>query len=474
MKQNRRRPSGGVAAFALSLLLALPAAATELAVGDATITEALGGETSRPGINRNAFALAAATLDREQTRVFFFGNRLFNTNWVMAPSSTEGFDGLGPLFNRVSCSGCHLRDGRGQPPETAEEEMLSMLVRLSLPGAAEDGGPLPHPLYGDQLSDRAIPGVPAEGRAILEWEEVEGAYADGTPYSLRKPVVTFEDLAYGPLGEEILVSPRVAPAVIGMGLLEAVPEAAIRALADPGDADGDGISGRTNEVWDFAAGEARLGRFGWKANQPTVAQQVAAAAIGDIGLTTALFPLQNCLQDQVECLGAHPGGDAAAGAPEIDPAFFDKLVFYQQTLAVPLARRLEDPQVQQGAALFAEIGCAACHVPTLETGDHPVAAVAGQTIHPFTDLLLHDMGEGLADGRPDFLASGREWRTPPLWGLGLIGMVNDHDRLLHDGRARGPAEAILWHGGEAEAAKEAFRHLPADAREALIAFLGAL
>ncbi len=456
------------------LLLAAPAAASELAVGGATITEALGGETSRPGINRNAFSLAAGNLSRAETRVFFFGNRLFNTNWVVAPASTEGFDGLGPLFNRVSCSGCHLRDGRGQPPDTADAEMLSMLVRLSLPGTDPHGGPLPHPVYGDQLSDRAAPGVPPEGRAVLEWEEIEGRYADGTPYSLRKPQVTFEGLAYGPLPDDILTSPRVAPAVFGLGLLEAVPEATIRALADPQDSDGDGISGRTNEVWDLAAGETRLGRFGWKANQPSLAQQVAGAAVGDIGLSSALFPLQNCTAAQSACAAAPVGGRRDSGLPEIDPEFFAKLIFYQQTLAVPLARRLEDPQVQEGAALFAALGCAACHRPTLQTGAHPVAAVADQTIHPFTDLLLHDMGPGLADGRPDFLASGSEWRTPPLWGLGLIGLVNDHDRLLHDGRARGIAEAILWHGGEAEAAKEEFRHLPAAARAALIAFLEAL
>jgi len=457
-------------ALALCLPLpSLPAAASELAVGPFTITEALGGDTSRPGINRNAFALPAANLTRDETRVFFFGNRLFNTNWVVAPASTDGFDGLGPLFNRVSCSGCHLRDGRGQPPETAAEEMLSMLVRLSLPGQATDGGPLPHPVYGDQLSDRAIPGVLPEGRALIAWEEIAGSYGDGTPYSLRRPQISFVELAYGPLPEEILTSPRVAPAVFGLGLLEAVPAATLEALADPDDADGDGISGRINLVWDQQAGAATLGRFGWKANQPSLLQQSAGAAVGDIGLTTSLFAAENCSAIQADCVAALTGG-----APELDDAFLDKLIFYMRTLAVPLARDFADPEVRQGAALFAEIGCAACHTPTLQTGEHPVPAVASQTIHPFTDLLLHDMGPGLADGRPDFLASGSEWRTPPLWGLGLVGLVNGHDRFLHDGRARGLAEAILWHGGEAEAAKERFRALPAEARAALIAFLEAL
>jgi len=463
-----RAGEGGFLVVVALLTVCFPAAATELAVGEATVTEALGGETSRPGVNRNAFALAAANLTQEEVRVFFFGNRLFNTNWVVAPSSTEGFDGLGPLFNRVSCSGCHLRDGRGQAPAGPDDAMLSALVRLSLPGAGPQGGPLPHPLYGDQLSERAIPGVAPEGRVELSWEEVEGSYADGTPYRLRKPVIVFRDLPHGPL-DGVLTSLRVAPAVFGMGLLEAVPLQTLQGLADPDDADGDGISGRINEVWDLTAEAPASGRFGWKANQPSVLQQTAAAAIGDIGLSTELFPEQNCLAAQADCLAQQDGG-----TPEISAEFLAKLVFYGRTLAVPLARDFGDPQVQQGAALFAELGCAACHVPTLQTGPHEVPALANQTIHPFTDLLLHDMGEGLADGRPDFRASGSEWRTPPLWGLGLIELVNGHDFLLHDGRARGPAEAILWHGGEAEAAKEAFRHLSAAERAALLAFLLAL
>jgi CxxC motif-containing protein (DUF1111 family) len=448
-------------------LLAAPAAAETLQVGDFTITPALGGDTSRPGPDRNAYALPAANLERELVRVFFFGNRLFNTNWIAAPSSTEGFDGLGPLFNRVSCSGCHLRDGRGQPPGEGEE-MLSMLVRLSLPGQAADGGPLPHPAYGDQLSDRALPGVTPEGRATIAWEELPGAYADGTPYSLRRPLLSFHDLAYGPL-DGVLTSPRVAPFVIGLGLLEAVPDATLRALADPDDADGDGISGRINEVWDQGAEATVPGRFGWKANQPSLLQQSAGAALGDIGLTTGLFPAENCRPAQADCAAVTNGG-----SPELDDAFLAKLILYMRTLAVPLARDFDAPEVQAGAALFAAIGCAACHTPTLASGESHLAALSGQTFHPFTDLLLHDMGPGLADGRPDFLASGSEWRTPPLWGLGLLEQVNGHQFLLHDGRARGFAEAILWHGGEAEAAKERFRTLDVTDRAALIRFLGAL
>ena len=468
--QRGRAGEGGWVVRLLLCLLLLPfsAQATDLPIGNETINEALGGATSRPGINRNAFALAAANLTQDEVRVFFFGNRLFNTNWVVAPSSTDGFDGLGPLFNRVSCSACHTRDGRGQSPAGPDDEMMSALVRLSIPGENEHGGPLPHPLYGDQLAERAIPGVVPEGRVRLTWEEIPGTYADGTPYTLRKPVIDFTDLAAGPL-DGAMTSLRVAPAVFGMGLLEAVPVETLQALADPDDVNGDGISGRLNEVWDATAQATVPGRFGWKANQPTILQQTAAAAHGDIGLSTSLFPQQNCLATQADCLAQQSGGD-----PEISDEFLAKLVFYGQTLAVPLARHFDDPQVRQGAKLFAEIGCASCHTPMLRTGDAAVPALANQTFHPFTDLLLHDMGPGLADGRPDFLAGGSEWRTAPLWGLGLIELVNGHRFLLHDGRARGPAESILWHGGEAEAAKEAFRQLSKEEREALLAFLLAL
>ena len=429
----------------------------------------LGGNGSRPLKHDRAFTFPIANLDQGDQRAFFFGNRLFNTNWTRAPGSVESFDGLGPVFNRVSCDGCHLLDGRGRPPETEGAPMLSMLVRLSVPGRSETGGPLPHPAYGDQLNDRAILGVPAEGRAVIGYEELPGEYHDGEAYSLRRPTYRFEDLAFGALGDDILISPRVAPAMIGLGLLEAVPESLIMALADPDDADGDGISGRPNRVWDAVNGSTALGRFGWKANTPSLRQQNAGAAIGDIGITSPLFPTDNCRPSQQACSEA-----AIHDGPEMSERFLDRMTLYTQVLAVPDRRDALDPAVNRGEALFRETGCASCHMPTLITGDHPVAALSGQTIHPFTDLLLHDMGEGLADGRPDFLADGREWRTPPLWGIGLVETVNGHSNFLHDGRARNLAEAILWHGGEAESARSAFVAMEKADREALIAFLNSL
>jgi CxxC motif-containing protein (DUF1111 family) len=417
----------------------------------------LGGDTSRVVATDKAYTFLAANAPTIRQRAFFFGNRLFTTNWVEFPASVKIFDGLGPTFNRNSCSGCHVRDGRGRPP-VAGKPMESMLIRLSAPGSA----------YGDQLNDRSIPGVKPEGRVEIDTEEVHGTYGDGTPFTLARPSYRFADLAYGPL-DHALTSPRVAPAVIGLGLLEAVPVATLEALADPDDADGDGVSGRINWQPDHE-GKQALGRFGWKANVATLLEQTAGAALGDMGITTSLFPRQNCPAGQIDCAGME-----AEPQPEMSDLFLDRLVTYMRTLAVPVARGTRRPVVVRGEKLFREFGCASCHMPTLRTdaaADLP--ELRGQTFHPFTDLLLHDMGEGLADGRPDGAATGSEWRTPPLWGIGLLERVNGHNRLLHDGRARGVAEAILWHGGEAEAAKEAFRNASEADRDTLIAFLSAL
>ncbi|MFO1036701.1 MAG: di-heme oxidoredictase family protein [Geminicoccaceae bacterium] len=433
-------------------------------------TPDLGGETTRPLQGQKAFTFLAANARREHERPFFFGNRIFNTNWVAAPASVKSFDGLGPTFNRVSCAGCHTFDGRGRPPEAPGQPFESMLVRLSVPGTDAHGGIAPDPTYGDQLNDRALPGVPAEGRVDLRYEEIGGTYGDGTPFTLLEPVLQLTDLAFGPSGDGLMTSSRVAPQMIGLGLLEAVPEATLEALADPDDADHDGISGRPNRVWDPTAGAMMPGRFGWKANVASLATQNANAALGDIGLTTALHPQQNCPRAQAACAEAPTGGE-----PELAQAFLDKLTLYTRLLAVPRQRNVDDPAVRRGVGLFRAAGCAACHLPTLQTAaTADLPELAGQTIHPFTDLLLHDMGPDLADGRPDGQASGSEWRTPPLWGLGLVPQTNGHDRLLHDGRARGFAEAILWHGGEARPAREAFRTMSAQDREALIAYLGSL
>ena len=429
-----------------------------------------GGATTVFMVTSDAFGQPARNLPLDQRTDFFVGNALFNRTWVTAPSSTAGSDGLGPVFNAPSCSSCHFHDGRGHPPLTSDEPFAGLLLRLSIPGIAPDGGVIGDPNYGDQFNQRAILGVPAEGRPTVMYTELPGTYDDGSPFSLRAPTYDFVDLAFGPLDPDIRVSPRVAPFIIGLGLLASVDDATILARADSDDADGDGISGRPNHVWDRRRQDTVLGRFGWKANQPTLEQQNTGAFLGDIGLSTALFPDQNCTPVQTACLAAPDGGD-----PEIDQLKVDMVTFYTRYLAVPARRDVADPTVQRGEALFTSLGCAACHTPTLITGtvaDAPV--LSGQRIHPYTDLLLHDLGDGLADGRPDFEANGHEWRTPPLWGLGLVTVVNHHTLFLHDGRARDVAEAILWHGGEATAAREAFRTLSSDERAALVRFLESL
>jgi CxxC motif-containing protein (DUF1111 family) len=429
-----------------------------------------GGDTTIRIFDTGAFSLPAANLSLTRRGDFFAGSSFFENPWVSAPASTSARDGLGPLFNTNACQSCHLKDGRGRPPH-AGEPMTSMLVRTSIPAAeSSPSGVTPEPTYGEQLQPHGVPGVPGEARVSIEWSEVRGRFADGTPYMLRRPQLRIDELAYGPLAQNALLSARVAPALIGLGLLEAIPRAAIEAGADPDDANGDGISGRANRVHDASAGTPALGRFGWKAGQPSVRQQVAAAFAGDLGITSSLYPDQPCTAAQARCRSAPAGG-----TPELSDDVLDLVAFYAKTLAVPGRRRTASAAIRAGEIGFRELGCTSCHVETWSTGDDTrFPELSGQQIHPYTDLLLHDMGDGLADGRPEFEASGREWRTPPLWGIGLVSVVSRHTEFLHDGRARNLEEAILWHGGEAEPAQERYLALPRTRRDQLLQFLESL
>lgn len=444
-----------VVVVAVATLILWPHADPALSGGDATVFDS----------SSDAFSLPLPGLTIEQRSAFFVGNSFFNDNWVTAPASTEGRDGLGPTFNAQSCSSCHFQDGRAQPPTDGEPE-LGLLIRLSLPGTDLHGGPVADPAYGDQLEDRAIQGVEPEGSVTITTEDYQ-VFGGGPVLAL--PRYQLDQLAFGPLDPGVMVSPRIAPQLPGMGLLEAVAEETIVAGADPDDANDDGVSGRANEVWNPATSSLELGRFGWKANVATLEQQTVAAFNGDIGITSSVLGTENCPAPQIACAAAINGG-----APELDDAKLERVVFYLRTLAVPARRNLANPAAAEGEALFERIGCVACHTPTFRTGPAEVDSLADQLIHPYTDLLLHDMGDGLADGRPDFAASGSEWRTPPLWGIGLVEVVNRHTRFLHDGRARSLEEAILWHGGEAEAARADFMALPRDQMDAVVAFLESL
>ncbi|MCW5625182.1 MAG: c-type cytochrome [Burkholderiales bacterium] len=414
-----------------------------------------------------AYRQPLVTLDAAQRRQFVEGQRIVDATWVLFWFES-GEWGAGPTMNARACAECHVRGGRGAPVVDGDR-VRPMIVRLSIPGVDRHGGPKPHPEYGEQFQTFGVPGVVAEeGRVELAWETSSVDLADGERVELRRPVVSFRDLRFGPLGDGLMTSPRVPPSLVGMGLLDAVPDETLRALAarEPED----GIRGRVNEVWDIAARRVAVGRFGHKANVPNLRQQVAAAFSGDIGVSSDHFPEQNCPGAQQDCREFMP-----AGRPELGQLRWKAVEFHLRAGAVPARRNVEDPDVVRGEALFAAARCAVCHVPELKTGDVPsLPALSGQVIRPYTDLLLHDLGEGLADGRPDFTAGPRDWRTPALWGLGLAQIVNGVTTYLHDGRARTLTEAILWHGGEAEAARERFRNMPRDERAALLAFLGSL
>ena len=438
-----------------------------LSAGDFTLKRA----------DADAYAEPAPVLTYKQREVFMRGRVHFNQKWVVFPS-LGGDWGLGPTFIADRCVECHAKAGRGSPPKLATEQPKSLLVRLSIPGTDEHGGPKPHPNYGDQFQNAGLEGkdkdhflgdrVPPEGEVYIDWTERETAFADGEKISLRSPRVRFEKLNFGPLGDDIMTSLRLAPPIFGLGLLEAVPEETILATAKRQAEQG--FKGKANYVWDAINARVALGRFGWKANQPSVKQQIAAAFIGDIGVTSPLYGEENCPPVQTLCRKQPPGNN-----PELIDKNWEELEFWTLGIAVPARRNAGDAQAERGEKLFAGAKCAQCHVPTMSTREYkPLPQLANQIFHAYTDLLLHDMGEELADGRPDFKAGAREWRTPPLWGMGLSEIVNGSTAMLHDGRARNATEAILWHGGEADVSREAFRAMPKADREALLKFLDSI
>lgn len=442
-----------------------------------------GGALSVADTSESAYSHPLATLDAKQSELFALGHKMFNNRWAFFWFENAEF-GRGPTSNAQACTTCHTNNGRGLISGTPHgvdgvardhhitvpfEAAPNLVVRISVKGEDAHGGPKPHAAYGDQLQIFGVKGVlPAEGSFSVAWREQIITLPDGEQVRLRSPVVTLSELAYGPLGDGAMIALRLAPPLIGLGLLEAIPEDTIVQLAAR--APVAGIRGRINRVWDESRGQTVPGRFGLKANHGSVREQVAAAFLNDIGLSTPVYPEQNCPPIQKGCKEL-----MVAGRPEITALRLAATELYVRSLSVPMRRDVEDQQVRRGEQLFAEAHCAVCHVPELRTGDFgPLPQLARQTIHPYSDLLLHDMGEGLADGRPDFLASGTEWRTPPLWGIGLSQKVNGAGSFLHDGRARNFVEAILWHGGEAEASRAAFRELARKDREAVVAFLQSL
>ena len=476
-------------------LLMAPMAQAEVIPPGEDFTRAEAGEampggraTSRKSPNKNAFSHPSGNMPFSRQLDFRVGNGFFKKIWVSAPASTQASDGLGPLFNARSCQRCHLKDGRGHPPagNYPDDTAVSMFLRLSIPPQTnQDRADLVarrklvigEPTYGGQLQDFAVADVPIEGRMQITYRERPVTLGDGTVVKLREPAYSVTDLGFGALHSDTMLSPRVAPPMIGLGLLEAIPAEDLLALEDPEDRDGDGISGKANRVWSLEQDRVMIGRFGWKAGHPTINQQNAAAFSGDIGLSSALFPAGwgECTEREVACREAPDGNSPQYENLEAGSKVMDLLLFYTRNLAVPQRRDVDDPQVLAGKKEFYEAGCASCHQPAFRTGTYADRKeLSNQLIWPYTDLLLHDMGEGLADHRPEGDALGREWRTPPLWGIGLTETVNGHQYFLHDGRARGFLEAILWHGGEAQAAREHVVNLPQDRRDSLLRFLKSL
>nr|WP_243393369.1 di-heme oxidoredictase family protein [Leptospira perolatii] len=443
-----------------------------LAISNADPGEAFsGGRTTVFDVTSTAFDFPASNLREGASIHFQGGNAFFNRDWV--PEGNSASAGLGPTFNTNSCRGCHSKDGRGAPPASGSlDNSPGILIRLSKVSATNPttGGPVGLDDYGLQLNHKSIAGTPAEGSATLGTSgTIVRTYADSSTVTLNIPDYTFSWNFTAPASYAF--SPRTAPMIPGLGLLEAIPEETILSWADPNDSDGDGISGKTNLVWDAKASKKVLGRFGWKANEPSLAQQNQGAFLGDIGMTSPLFPLDNCPASQSACITASGG----THEPEINSETAEAVIFYTKLVAVPGRRNVNDADVIKGKEIFGNIGCANCHKPYVQTGFvDGFPELSFQHIKPYTDLLLHDMGPNLADNRPDFQASGSEWRTPPLWGLGLIQTVNGHNRLMHDGRANGPEEAILWHGGEADTARTKFQALTADDRQSILTFLNSL
>ncbi|MEB3214204.1 MAG: di-heme oxidoredictase family protein [Leptolyngbyaceae bacterium] len=457
----RRGALGIVAAIlgvSLSALLHLPAQ-SRVSVPMA------GGETTIHNRTSQAYAQPAPNLDDYWAERHAVGDLAFEAAFVTPPANVN--PGLGPLFNGASCVSCHVSNGRGLPEKGQRVVRVSQLTEPTspielppdyfyVPEVIPPAGNTPPVMgIGTQLQEQGVYGYPPEGVVEVEWKEVQGTYGDGTSYELRSPQLRITRLDGSPLPDGVVVSNRIAPPVFGTGLLEAIAQDDIVALADPEDTNNDGISGRPNWVWDEVKQTENLGRFGWKANAPTLLQQSAAAYVDDMGVTNPMFP-------------------EADGSHDIDMDILEAAEVYVQTLAVPGRILLDDPQVQRGERLFSDANCASCHIAEMKTGEHEIAALTHQTIHAYTDLLLHDMGADLADGRPDFQADGNEWRTPALWGIGLAQTVLPYSGYLHDGRARTLEEAILWHGGEAEASREAFRTMSEGDRAALIRFLRTL
>lgn len=415
-----------------------------------------------------AYSLPLAGLSDAELREFAEGKVEFSARWV-APFLSSGDWGRGPQSNASSCIECHPGNGRGRAPDGPDEAPHSLVLQLAQRHTDASGRALPHPAYGRQLNSHGTLGkLIEEGQFRIDYQTRRVKLADGATVDLRVPGVRITALWFGPLGDETILSPRIAQPVFGLGLLDAVTESTLLAIAER--QRGMGFNGRPNLVRDKLTGATIAGRFGHKATEPHLAQQIAAAFHGEMGVNSDLFPGDECWPIQEECYPI----ETVLGA-EVTDMQRATVLDYLRMLAPPSRRDIDDPGVRRGAELFDQARCSVCHLPSINiTLTKDQMGERDYVIEPYTDLLLHDMGEGLADGYRTFSAGGRDWRTAPLWGLGLRKAVNGNDNLLHDGRARSVTEAILWHGGEAGVSRHAFITMTAQERQALLEFLGSL
>ena len=487
----------------LSMLVGLQACSSDSKQQQPTDTVAknqhlAGGEASVVDISADAFSSRSANMTAtSRIATFELGDDFFQNPWVAGSASTSNRDGLGGLFNNNACQDCHIRDGRGHAPTADDSDFASILFRAAKANITTEqknamlNGTMANvadAYYGGQLQNDAINNVQAEVDLAVSYQTKTVVFDDGFSVELRKPTWLITPVGKTAFESDIVFSARVSPQMIGLGLLALVSEQDILSLQDINDADSNGISGKANYVWSIENQHVMLGRFGWKAGQPSLLEQAAGAFVNDIGLTNRLHKTENCTATQADCLAAPDGnGDSVNSYDyEVNDIILDAIDLYSHHLAVPQRRNAYDEDVLAGQTLFKELGCMDCHRQSYTTqysAEHPELSV--QIIYPYTDMLLHDMGSELADFNQDnsaassdmlyeFSATATEWRTPPLWGLGYAKTVDPKATFLHDGRARTILEAILWHGGEAQKSRDAVLKLNAQQRSDLLAFLNDL
>ena len=438
-----------------------------------------GGETSNQVENKNSFSLSSRNLEEHMRINFLVGNALFERMWEDSSISKNiAKDGLGPFFSARSCESCHINDGRGHIPLTNKEDKISVVIQISqnIEQSNDYIKNIDDDTYGGQISEFAVKDVLKEADIIIDYKYSLEMYEDGRVVELRRPIIKIDNLNYGEFNESTTFSARIAQPMIGLGLIEHISDQSLLMNEDIDDTNKDGISGKANKVWDIQKEKLAIGRFGWKSAQPSVYQQTADAFYHDMGLSNKLYSNPfNCTSKQEECTKAISGNSEEYDDLEVSSDQLDLVTFYSSQLGVPARRSINAENVKKGKEIFFALNCNSCHVESFTTGDTGSHAnLNNQIIYPYSDFLLHDMGESLSDGVSEFLAQGSEWRTPPLWGIGLTNTVSEEYGYLHDGRARTIEEAILWHGGEANEIIQNYKKLKKSEVNQLLSFINSL